>query len=600
MSGLDKSDIEDILCRLEEQGHLFPGYKLYKVNEHPCLLGKGGFSLVYEMLSEYNPEKHYAMKVIGLGEHTIASDEFRKTTGLQQYLYSQTAYIARIMDISELRVVLDEQGKLIEAGNPVGERWRDDGILLQFVLMEKLDNVLTKDKFGKATFARPEMQTETEVIRFAMQIGQAILTAHNNNVLHRDIKLENIFWDADEKKYKLGDFGIAKYVEGGNAETIVYTDGYGAPEIERRLNDHYNATADIYSFGITLYLLLNELRFPGSDDYHVNLIQYSEDFVFPAPQNSSDGLTRIVRKMCSYHREDRYQSVSEVLNELNRISEPKDQTDIEDYVELADVETETFRDDKADDPRAEGMGPVKSTRWNRKQQLKELENYYTGASIFYLVVLSLLITLFLAGMQTDISVAGWQLWILPAAVLIEAALLRLKEFHIIFGILIFLIGGYLTFISGFCPLYFILLACTISGVPVLAASGAIGSGLWMGLVLTGKISWLRFLQNRDLSWITVILLLFTINKLVMLRMYLGKSSQRRSYVWMVVCDSFPVFMIIMGILLLILGHFEVVVILETIRKLHFIRVGIALFVLNIIEYALYGKETVEDDVPMDK
>ena len=46
-----------------------------------------------------------------------------------------------------------------------------------------------------------------------------MLVIHNSGYLHRDIKLENIFWDEESRQYKLGDFGIAKYIGDGDAET---------------------------------------------------------------------------------------------------------------------------------------------------------------------------------------------------------------------------------------------------------------------------------------------------------------------------------------------------------------------------------------------
>ena len=161
--------------------------------------------------------------------------------------------------------------------------------------MEKLNNIISKDKFGNVKLLKNDLETEDEVVNFAKQVGSALLITHNNNFLHRDVKLENIFWDEELQQYKLGDFGEAKYVENGNAETVIFTDGYGAPEIDKRLQGSYIATADIYSFGVTLYLLLNDLRFPGSNSYRTNSIQYDKDFVFPAPIHASKDMARLIR-----------------------------------------------------------------------------------------------------------------------------------------------------------------------------------------------------------------------------------------------------------------------------------------------------------------
>lgn len=210
--------------------------------------------------------------------------------------------------------------------------------------MEKLEHIVVKNPYKKIKLIE-QLCNEKEVLKFAVQIGQAIQTAHENKVLHRDIKLENIFLDKETDSYKLGDFGIAKFVENGNAQTIVYTEGYGAPEIKKRLKDSYDATVDIYSFGISLYLLLNKLRFPGSEGYYVNRIQYDPAFIFPAPENASELMTRMIRKMCSYYKEDRYQTMAEVLQEVRRIKENVDKAEISKYAVVADLPLGRYGED---------------------------------------------------------------------------------------------------------------------------------------------------------------------------------------------------------------------------------------------------------------
>ena len=215
----------------EEQ--FFPQYEICKNEEgKPILLGRGGFSTVYEVRRRETAGRHYALKVIGSDQKIVRPELFRETVRLQRLLGEQCPYIVRILDTAETTDA--ENG-----GRPV-----------QGILMEKLSPVLDKDKFGKVSLTVPGLAEEPEVLTFAMQIGQAIYLAHAGNILHRDVKLENIFRDEETGQYKLGDFGLAKYVEDGRAETVAYTDGYGAPEISRRLYDNYGATADIYSFGI--------------------------------------------------------------------------------------------------------------------------------------------------------------------------------------------------------------------------------------------------------------------------------------------------------------------------------------------------------------
>lgn len=181
------------------------------------LLGRGGFSCCYEMYDEKNPKRHYAAKVIGFENKAMSSELILRTTQLQYFLGEQSENIVRILTLWELKISVDETGDIQNVWYPDSDAWEERGILRQIILMEKLDSVLSKDKYKNTTLSRESLKSETEVVQFAGQIGRAILTVHNNNVLHRDIRLENIFWDENLGQYKLGDFGIAKLVEEGNA-----------------------------------------------------------------------------------------------------------------------------------------------------------------------------------------------------------------------------------------------------------------------------------------------------------------------------------------------------------------------------------------------
>lgn len=342
MLSIDKLGVDRLLLQLEEKQYIDPRYQFVKENNELKLLGTGGFSYVYEMYDSLAPENRYAAKVIGLGTRPVDEKLILETTQIQYFLREQSENIMRVIALWTMKLHLDANGDVTGITGVNEEEYEDaGGVLLEIVLMEKLDNILAKDKYGNIELLRDELKTEEGVIRFAENIGRALFEVHSNGFLHRDIKLENIFWDENLKQYKLGDFGIARYVGEDGAETVVFTDGYGAPEIERQLVELYNLTADIYSLGITLFLLLNELRFPVSDGYRANIVQYSKDFVIPAPSNSTEEMAKIIRKMCRYQAEDRYQSVEEVLMDIGRID--GSYTD-RGFTEYEDLETETFRE----------------------------------------------------------------------------------------------------------------------------------------------------------------------------------------------------------------------------------------------------------------
>ena len=146
MFGMDRIVVEDILSRLQAEGYLFQQYEFSKENGNFRLLGKGGFSCVYEVIDKARPESHYALKVIGFERHSITSEEFHRTTRLQMNLCEQTPYVVRILNTLELRITLDEKGDLLSVNSPEEENELNDSMLLQFVLMEKLENVLNIEK----------------------------------------------------------------------------------------------------------------------------------------------------------------------------------------------------------------------------------------------------------------------------------------------------------------------------------------------------------------------------------------------------------------------------------------------------------------------
>ncbi len=482
MLNFDQKQAEHILRTLDENGYLFPGFGLELSDGSLKCLGKGGFSSVYEMIHQSRSELHFALKVIGMESHVVTSEEFWTTSRIQAILCEESPNIMRILDARELSVEVDDQGDVISVRDSDSERWEEGGIHLQLVLMEKLSEILGRDRFKNAFLRRDALQDEAEVLRFAMQIGQALALAHSYHILHRDIKLENIFWDEQEQCYKLGDFGIAKLTEEGNAETVVYTDGYGAPEIERRLYESYNVAADIYSFGITLYLLLNDLRFPGSDGYYVRSeIQYHPEFIFPAPAHASEEMTRVVRKMCSYEAEDRYQSMAEVLTALAAVGQADGLREADEFMELADVVTETYREEKKE--RAEEAAIDKpKTPEERKIDEKAAASLHFRQNIKCLFWLTVLFTLLLKGMQTDTSmITHWMFWPLPMLLLFESVLQRMKEFHIFFGIWLLVFSAYSIHGIGLTVPHILFILCVLMGVPTLSAAGACSTGLWMFL-----------------------------------------------------------------------------------------------------------------------
>lgn len=318
-----KEDIEVIMLQLNNQNLPFKKCEFVALGEGMKRLGSGAFANVYEAIERNKKNKRYAIKVIGFGNKHVDSETFCNSIWAQTYLGYSQQNIVKILDSVELRVWIEGANNVIkvEIINPYSDLRPEGNYLhLQFVLMEELLPILLSNRFDhKLQPYKLAVLDEKEILKMAYDIGMAIDMAHKNNLIHRDIKLENIFYDEVEQKYKLGDFGIARTTNDGMVSTVAFTKGYGAPEVVGNMEDKYDCTADIYSFGMMLYVLLNEMKFPESINYYPTVYQYLQGYVPPEPINGSDELVKIVLKMLSFDPDDRYQSMEEVLNEFDKL-----------------------------------------------------------------------------------------------------------------------------------------------------------------------------------------------------------------------------------------------------------------------------------------
>lgn len=102
---------------------------------------------------------------------------------------------------------------------------------------------------------RRKTLTEPEVRYFMKQILEGVLFLHNNKIIHRDLKLGNLFIN-DEVQIKIGDFGLATKIEsaGQRKTTLCGTPNYLAPEI--LLKKGHSFEVDVWSIGCIMYCLL--------------------------------------------------------------------------------------------------------------------------------------------------------------------------------------------------------------------------------------------------------------------------------------------------------------------------------------------------------
>lgn len=163
--------------------------------------------------------------------------------------------------------------------------------------------------------------TEENILKLAANIGRGLNAAHKLGIHHRDIKPSN-FFAAPDGTFKLGDFNISGSKE--SVRTISGTAGYIAPEIYRSISTggtEYTNKADIYSFGVCLYQLMNDFFFPFeeecSTEHAVERRMNGEPLQLP--KNASADFGRIILKACAYDPAVRYNSMDELLCELENL-----------------------------------------------------------------------------------------------------------------------------------------------------------------------------------------------------------------------------------------------------------------------------------------
>ena len=169
--------------------------------------------------------------------------------------------------------------------------------------------------------------SQNNIIKLASDIGKGLNGAHTVGVIHRDIKPDNFFVDA-YGTYKIGDFNVAKMSD--SARTMAGTPGYIAPEVYSAKSDIdavYTFQADIYSFGICLYRLMNDMLYPfeNTDDTETAHSRRYKGEKLPPPRNADPRFAEIILKACEFSTEKRYKDMVAFLLELSKLDKRPDE-----------------------------------------------------------------------------------------------------------------------------------------------------------------------------------------------------------------------------------------------------------------------------------
>jgi serine/threonine protein kinase/Tfp pilus assembly protein PilF len=254
-------------------------------------LGKGGMGRVYRV-EDTKLKQEVALKLI---KPEIAKD---------------TKTIERFRN--ELKFARDIRHKNVCGMYDLGETEGAYFITMEYVRGEDLKSLIRK--MGQLSSG--------QVISIAKQVCDGLVEAHRLEVVHRDLKPQNIMIDT-EGNTRIMDFGIARSLEAKRitgAGVMIGTPEYMSPEqVEGKEVDQ---RSDIYSLGVILYeMVTGKVPFEGDTPFTIGMKHKGEVPQNPKELNTqiSDDLNRVILRCLEKEKEKRYQSAGDVRSELENI-----------------------------------------------------------------------------------------------------------------------------------------------------------------------------------------------------------------------------------------------------------------------------------------
>jgi serine/threonine protein kinase len=258
-------------------------------------IGRGGQAQVFR--ASYRGKK-VAMKLLLPGQHpAIATAALRRFDREQDIL---------------LKLKHENIVEVIAAGTHKHD-FQGEIVSIPYLIMELMIGTAYNPANGPLPW--------TEVVKIGIDAARGLACAHENAIVHRDIKPGNILLN-ENGKAKVSDFGLAKIL-GSDSFSGGLTLMYASPEQHdpHQCTDH---VSDIYSLGITYYeMLTGRWPFEANDQalrFYINGFAPTLPIQVRAPEE----LKTLIMKMISLKRSKRPQSVKEILDVLEKHEKKKD------------------------------------------------------------------------------------------------------------------------------------------------------------------------------------------------------------------------------------------------------------------------------------
>lgn len=307
---------------------LNPGTYLQERYEILEKIGSGGMSVVYKA------KCHTLNRLVAI---KVLKEEFASDENFVSKFKMEAQAAARLSHPNIVNVydVVDEEN-------------------LHYIVMELIEGITLKSYIEKK-----ELLDSKEAIGIAIQVAQGIAAAHEQHIIHRDIKPQNMIISKDGK-VKVADFGIARAVSSQtvNSSAAVGSVHYISPEQAR--GGYCDERSDIYSFGITLYeMVTGRVPFEGDNTVAVALAHLEDPVVPPGDYNPQvyPGLEDIILKCTKKKPDRRYGSMEEVIHDLRRV--------------LMDPECDIYQNEEIE----EGGDPYQ-TRPISKDELSQIRDHH--------------------------------------------------------------------------------------------------------------------------------------------------------------------------------------------------------------------------------
>lgn len=275
---------------------LKPGTYLQNRYEILSLIGTGGMSEVYQA------KCHTLNRLVAI---KVLKDEYSQDANFVSK-FKMEAQSAAGLSHPNIVSVYD----VVDEGN------------LHYIVMELIEGITLKSYILKKGHLGIK-----ETIGISIQVAQGLAAAHDQHIIHRDIKPQNMIISRDGK-VKVADFGIARAVSsqtiGANAVGSVH---YISPEQAK--GSYSDGRSDIYSLGITMYeMLTGKLPFDGDNPVSVALAHLEEPIEAPSRINPKvpASLDRIILKCTQKKPERRYQNAYELIADLRHALVDPDDT----------------------------------------------------------------------------------------------------------------------------------------------------------------------------------------------------------------------------------------------------------------------------------